>query len=59
MGKSGLPFPSPWELSDPGIDTVSAALQADSFTTEPRGLPLCLDREAYSEFGLFSGPPSL
>ena len=37
---SELPFPSPGESSQPrdGIHiSVSPALQADSFTTEPRG----------------------
>ena len=37
--RSGLPFPSPGDLPDPGIETVSAALQADSFTTEPPEKP--------------------
>ena len=27
---SGLPYPSPGDLSDPGIEPVSAALQSDS-----------------------------
>ena len=31
---SGLPFPSPGDLSDPGIEPWSAALQADSLPTE-------------------------
>ena len=29
---SGLPFPSPGDLPDPGIEPDSPALQADSFT---------------------------
>jgi len=29
---SGLPFPSPGDLPDPGIKPPSPALQADSFT---------------------------
>ena len=38
---SGLPFPSPGDLSDPGTEptSVSPALQADSFTTEPPEKP--------------------
>ena len=32
-----LPFPSPGDLPDPGIEPGSPALQADSFTTEPPG----------------------
>ena len=32
---SGLPFPSPEDLSDPGIKPRSLALQADSLLSEP------------------------
>ena len=38
-----LPFPSPGDLPDPGIEPVSPmspALQADSLPTEPSGKPL-------------------
>ena len=31
---SGLPFPSPGHLPDPGIKPMSPALQADSLLTE-------------------------
>ena len=31
---SGLPFPSPGELPDPGIETRSPTLQADALPTE-------------------------
>ena len=31
---SGLPFPSPWDLPDPGIEPRSPALQADDLPTE-------------------------
>ena len=31
---SGLPFPSPGDLPDPGIEPRSPALQADFFLTE-------------------------
>ena len=34
---SGLPFPSPGDLSDPGIKPRSPALQADALTSEPPG----------------------
>ena len=37
---SGLPFPSPGDLPDPGIDPGSPALQADSSPSEPPGKPL-------------------
>ena len=31
---SGLPFPSPGDLPDPGIEPMSPALEADSLPTE-------------------------
>ena len=31
---SGLPFPSPGDLPDPGTEPMSSALQADSLPTE-------------------------
>ena len=34
---SGLPFPSPGHLFDPGIELGSPALQADSLPSEPAG----------------------
>ena len=34
---SGLPFPSPGDLSNPGIEPGSPALQADSLLTELQG----------------------
>ena len=37
---SGLPFSSPGDLPDPGIEPVALALQMDSFTAEPVGKPL-------------------
>ena len=37
---SGLPFPSPGDLPNPGIEPGSPVLQADSFTTEPWGKSL-------------------
>ena len=36
---SGLPFPSPGDHPDPGIELRSPALQADSLPTEPPGKP--------------------
>ena len=33
------PFPSPVDLSDPGIEPGSPALQADILTSEPPGKP--------------------
>ena len=34
---SGLPFPSPGDLPDPGIEPSSPALQADALSSEPPG----------------------
>ena len=36
---SGLPFPSPGDLPDPGIKPRSPALQEDALTSEPPGKP--------------------
>ena len=36
---SGLPFPSPEDLPDPGIKPESPALQADALPSEPPGKP--------------------
>ena len=36
---SGLPFPSPGDLPDPGIESGSPTLQADSLPSEPPGKP--------------------
>ena len=37
---SGLPFPSPGDLPDPGIEPRSPALQADALISEPPGKPM-------------------
>ena len=36
---SGLPFPSPGDLPDPGMERKSPALQADALPSEPPGRP--------------------
>ena len=36
---SGLPFPSPGDLPDAGIEPRSPAFQADTLTSEPPGKP--------------------
>ena len=36
---SGLPFSSPGDLPDPGIEPGFSALQADSLPSEPPGKP--------------------
>ena len=35
---SGLPFPSPGDLPDPGIEPRSPALQVDSLPSEPQAI---------------------
>ena len=37
---SGLPFPSPGDLPDPGIKPGRPALQADALLSEPPGEPI-------------------
>jgi len=37
---SGLPFPSPGDLPDPGIEPMSPSLASGFFTTEPSGKPI-------------------
>ena len=36
---SGLPFPSPGDLPNPGIEPGSPASEADALTSEPPGKP--------------------
>ena len=36
---SGLPFPSPGDLPNPGFEPTSPALSGGFFTTEPPGKP--------------------
>ena len=40
---SELPFSSPGDLPDPGIEPWSPALQADSLPSEPPGTPIYND----------------
>ena len=42
---SGLPFPSPGNLPDPGIEPGSPSLQADALTSEPPGKPAEVHKE--------------
>ena len=37
---SGLPFPSPGDLPDPGIKPRSPTLQTDALRSEPPGKPM-------------------
>ena len=45
--RSGLPFPSPGHLPDPGTELTSPALAGGFFTTEPHGKTV--ERETDSE----------
>ena len=44
---SGLPFPSPGDLPDPGIESRSPALQADALPSELPGKPAFLRGSSY------------
>jgi len=43
---SGVPFPSPGDLPDPGIEPIAPVLAGRFFTTEPLGKP---KRNSYRE----------
>ena len=43
---SGLPFPSPGDLPDPGIEPLSPKLQADSLPTEPLEKPCTFTQQS-------------
>ena len=45
---SGLPFPSPGDLPNLGIELGSPALQADSLPAELPGKPIIVSRELQS-----------
>ena len=47
----GLPFPSPWELSDPGIKPGCPTLQADSLLSEPPRNPKNMEEERKIDTG--------
>ena len=51
---SGLPFPFPGNLPDPGIEPRSLALQADALTSEPPGKPNKAEVDVFQEFSYFS-----
>ena len=42
---SRLPFPSPGDISDPGIEPRSPALQADALLSELPGKPNVMERQ--------------
>ena len=47
---NSLPFPSPRDITDPGIQPRSPALQADSLPTEPSGKSIISKRQRWSLF---------
>ena len=54
---SGLPFPSPGDVPDPGIEPGSPALQTDSLLSEPPGkLRKCIGLVQFSHVRLFATP---
>ena len=50
---SGLPFPSPGDLPDPGIEPRSPALEADALTSEPPGQRKINIKSITSPCGIF------
>ena len=47
---SGLPFPSPEDLPNPGIEPRSPALWADALTSEPPGKPIYIYTHTHMYF---------
>ena len=45
---SGLPFPSPGNLPDPGFEPRSPVLQADALSFEPPGKPIAVQTSPLS-----------
>ena len=52
---SGLPFPSPGDLPDAGIEPRSPALQADALISEPPGKPESKPKTSLKSNRLFGG----
>ena len=57
--QSGLPFPSPGDLPDPGIEPRSPALQADSLPTELRIVLLYIEVISIEHYVCFRSMTSL
>ena len=47
----GLPFPSPGDLPDPGIEPGSPTLRADALPSEPPGKPLVSEERSVQILG--------
>src|SRR5574337_976659 len=45
---NGLPFPSPGDLPNPGIEPRSPALRADALPSEPPGKPSCSKKSVFA-----------
>ena len=52
---SGLPFPPPGDLPNPGIESESPALAGGFFTTEPPGKPSNVEDARGCKFNPWSG----
>ena len=52
---SGLPFPSPGDLPDPGVEPGYPVLQADALQSELLGKPLYLQYNSINLIGKFYG----
>ena len=52
---SRLPFPSPRDLPDPGIEPESPTLEADALSSKPPGKPQCSKPRFYSRIGKIPG----
>ena len=52
--RSGLPFPSPGHLPDPGVKLWSPISQADSLASEPPEKPQCLVSSTQNSRGMAS-----
>ena len=55
---SGLPFPSPGDLPDPGIEPGSLALEAGALTSKPPEKPKRQANNAPFNLGSFQKDPS-
>ena len=49
---SGLPFPSPGDLPNPGIEPRSPTLQADALTSAPPGKPPMKTLDPSNHYGI-------
>ena len=52
---SGLPFPSPGEIPDPGIKPGTPALQADTLPSEQPGKPIQVITNYYQDLFISKG----